>query len=233
MADWLSSAVNSSHEKDFHFYANLIGKGIYGTNLSQKNIKELTALEKRRKNQCESSHLLSFFVDILHKQCPEAKFVLVYRSPEEWLKSVIKHQLWKTFKRNDPVTLRMHEHFFGNAESYWGPPLYHPEECELQRRGFYTISGYLRYWSKVNTYVLEHVPEDSLLILNTKMIGKVSLELNSFLQFDNLRIKDREVVSYKSPTDINYPLDIDKKYIDGQIDKYCSKINTILECKSI
>ena len=54
---------------------------------------------------------------------------------------------------------------FGNHGATWRKP-----EEVLRRHGLYQLDGYLGYWKRHNTTVLDSVPADRLLVVRTDRI---------------------------------------------------------------
>ena len=116
--------------------------------------------------ECESSHAIAWFSDLLVKEFPDAKFILTVRDCYSWLGSVINQHY-----NNDQATghLKKLRDIYHKTDGKYETEI-------LKKLDLYTLDGYLSYWARHNDFVLNAIPQDRLLVIPTQHI-KTKLEL--------------------------------------------------------
>jgi hypothetical protein len=124
----------------------------------------------------ESSNLLSFFVESLVDEFPEAKFILTIRDCYSWLDSCLNHQL-NARRSEDMAFWWRYRDFCFRSEAFQ----HAAQETFLAQHHFYTLDGYLSYWQRINEKILATIPPEKLLIVQTVEIGQSLDKITQFL----------------------------------------------------
>jgi hypothetical protein len=189
-------------------------KGIIG----EKEIENYL-LERDNKSRLEmdSSQLNHFFAGIYAKLFPNARFILSIRDPYSWLDSFINHQLYYT--NTHPTWIKLRDFRF-KAESV----KHGEEESALKVRMLYSLDGYLSYWARHNSKVLNEVPENRLMLVRTDEISKMTDEM---LNFAGISVrKNKKAASHKFKAKVKYDVleKIDMDYLDKKVKAHCGDL---------
>ena len=218
------------HEQHLEKTVSLI-RGKMNGSLSWKEI--LSAL-KDRENQmrleCESNSLLAYLSSELAELFPKARFILTVREPYSWLSSNLKQhlsspysQLLSPYKRARDTRRKL----YGVLSDDDFPE----EEEALRRKGVWNIEAYLRYWSHQNRVVLNSVPDDRLLIIETTEISSSLNTISEFLEIPPDGLSREQSHTNSSKTGKDLIKELDRGYVDRQIDRYCSDMIRTLKAK--
>lgn len=172
----------------------------------------LASRNKHLKLEFESSHFLHSAVEILVDLFPEAKFILTVREPVSWLASEI-NQNYTSRNSSFWVTLQQHRYQnYGNKYTY---------DALVNIPSVYPISNYLAYWQAHITHVLNHVPKDRLLILDTFEIKSQLGEIASFVGADLEHLDLTQSWSGKRKPSLELYDLVDKSQVLLQISESC------------
>jgi hypothetical protein len=130
----------------------------------------------------ESSHLLAVFVPHLTEIFPAARFILTWREPRAWLRSIVAQQLSSRERRERTGRIGPRAGFFRDlhdlccGERGAGGPGEEP----LTELDLYSLDGYLGWWARHNQAILDAVPEDRLLVVRTEDIQSRATRIERF-----------------------------------------------------
>ena len=119
--------------------------------------------------ECESSHVLCWFCDLIPHVFPESRFVVTVRDCYSWTNSVIDQHL---NNRPSPLARRLRDVYYGEKST--------DPQSVLTDHGEYTLGGYVSYWASHYEFLLEYLPRDRTLFLPTKRIGERAAEIAAF-----------------------------------------------------
>jgi hypothetical protein len=160
--------------------------------------------------ECESSHPLAWFSDILCKLFKNAKFILTIRDCYSWLDSIINQSLNYTPKNQG---MKIRNFLFDNAFGH--------KKTVLQNSVLFSVDGYLSYWADLNSFVLDSIPSKKLLIVPTQHISQ---NIDSFANFVGVPVCYLDKMRAYSHTAIKKHEvleDIDKSLIAEKIESIC------------
>lgn len=183
-------------------------------NLSKSEIKKWI----RRRDwkywlDCESSHIIAWFVDAVAENFPDAIFILTVRDCYSWLDSVI----------NQHMNRKPGENYTKLRELYHGGD-YEYEVSILKEKGLYTLDGYLSYWAKHNTFVLNSIPVERLLVIPTKNISENISSIAEFVGVPEYKLNIEGKHSYPAKFKNNILDKIDHQIIKRKIEQNCSNV---------
>jgi hypothetical protein len=163
----------------------------------------------------------SFSVNFIVHEClrdiyPHSKFILTIRNPYSWLDSFWNHQLtyscsgnWKKMR-----DFRFCPELFSHSI----------EESVLKNNNLYTLDGYLSYWKKHNTAVLNNIPADRLLVVRTDKLNERLDDLAHFAGLKNSKGMQANSHIFAAQKKHNLLDKIDRKYLDEKINIHCKEL---------
>lgn len=188
--------------------------------LDNTQLKEkLAERDQRLGLELESSNLLSFFVESLIDNFPEAKFILTIRDCYSWLDSCLNHQL-NARRSEDMAFWWRYRDFCFRSE-----PFEHaPQEKLLAQHHLYTLDGYLSYWQRVNEKILSAIPPERLSIVRTLDIGQSLGEIAEFLQISVETLNPSSSHLYRAKKKFDLLGQIDRDFLEQKVKLYCQDI---------
>lgn len=172
IAELFAPPVRSLHEPEAERTIDFILAKEAGQFTPEQVRAHLQARDQRLRLDVDSAHLNVFLVPELVAMFPEARFVLTVREPRGWLDSFINQQLGRP---GGPRWQKMRDLRF-QPERF----PHRAGEGVLQQRGLYSLDGYLAYWAWHNQLVLDTVPPERLLVVETHDIGDRAVEIAAF-----------------------------------------------------
>lgn len=167
----------------------------------------LTFRDKCLRLTLEASHYLHHVVDLLVPLFPEAKFILTVREPISWLASEFCQNLVKESSHNKLFWTALETYRYGRYNHE-----YHYDTLR-QTPFVYPIASYLAYWKQHISRVLEAVPKERVLIVDTFEINDSIDTIVSFVGADRSKLNLTHTQSGQrhSPVDL-YSL-VDKEWV--------------------
>jgi len=166
--------------------------------------------------EMESSHLLYHSLGILVDDFPGSKFILTIRDCYSWMNSYMNHHLG-----HDDTA----DHWWKLRKLYFDDTRRHsPGEQVLEKRGLYTVEGYLSYWSKYNSSVLEEVPRDRLLVVRTDRISERMQDIADFLGISVSTLNKSKAHAYKARKRFDPVWEIDRDFLESKVSEHCSDL---------
>ncbi|MEO0759415.1 MAG: sulfotransferase [Cyanobacteria bacterium J06648_16] len=172
--------------------------------------------DKKLSLDLEAAHYLHHIADVLADSFPQAKFIFTVRDPLSWLESEINRNYGT---RHKPFWREIEDYRYGR----YGHP-YTKHDTYLQSIGLYPISSYLAYWKDHNQSVLDLVPADRLLTMETREIRSKVGEIGNFLDIDPNTINVEKSHSDKRKKQIRLSEITDTQYLHQQIEQHCSEL---------
>lgn len=207
------SEFRSQHEPDYQQTTRMLERSWLGDIDRNKRACWLRNRDRLLWLECESSHLIAWFCDVLADEFPHAKFVLTVRDCYTWLNSWINQHI---SLEASPVGQRVRD-LYHETDSTYDVPL-------LEELGVYTLDGYLTYWANHNAFVLESVPFDRLLVVPTQRISENVERIAQFVGASNKRIKKSNSHSFSAKIKKNILDEIDDKIITRKIKSNCQGV---------
>lgn len=172
--------------------------------------------DKKMSLDLEAAHYLHHVADVLVKSFPQAKFIFTIRDPLSWLESEIN--------RNYGTR---HKLFWRELEDYRYGRYRHqftPHDSALKQVGLYPIKSYLSYWKDHNQSVLNSIPQERLLTLETREIRSSIQEISNFLDINVDTINTRKGHSDRRKKKLKLADLVEKRYLCQQLDSICSDL---------
>ncbi len=169
LANIFKSAFNSIHEPFVNTNLSYIIK-IWEKKLDDKSI--IRFIKKRDywlDLDVEASHYLYILAPYLYKLFPDAKFILTVREPLSWIKSEMRMNLkipggqWGKYQNIKYSTFSQGDSIIASNEFLF------PLPC------------YLRYYNHHIKFVMDNIPRDNLLIIDTFNIPSSLDQISSFV----------------------------------------------------
>jgi hypothetical protein len=123
---------------------------------------ELTRLDM------DSSSINCYYVDVLVREFPDARFVFAMRDCFSWLDSLLNMVVYGVQMVPENMLTDYMRKLLGPG---FGPDL-GDQPAKLQQELPGMMEAALRYWSTMNRFVLDNLPEDRCLILRTQEISR-------------------------------------------------------------
>ena len=194
IAKMLEDEYMSSHEP---YHASMIKFLMSEKNKSAKSREEYIRVRDSLLNlEMESTHLLHNFMPELVKLFPESKFLLTVREPRSWLESEFNQLLKPGKGKQISIWSNYDELKYGNFKS-------EPESNKIKGRGgLYPLKSILKYYKYHISAVIDNVPVDRLLIIDTFEIKLRIKEVSNFLNIDESKINLNKTHSAKNKNKI-------------------------------
>ena len=168
--------------------------------------------------EMESSSLAGILIEPLSRACPDKKFILTLRDVFSWCDSWIDHNLnqppnpaspWRALDR---IRLRIDE---VPATKFDAP---------LLARGAHPLACYFQLWSDHNRRVLETLPPERVLLLETKEIAERMRDIADWagVPVETLR-SDRNRL-FLAPKKHRVLATLDRAYVQDTADRLCGPL---------
>jgi hypothetical protein len=171
--------------------------------------------DKRLKLEMNSSLLNYFVLPSLVKLFDEARFILTVRPPLQWLESMINQQLGMPC----PIRWqRLRDLRFGDMARF-------PDrEYALERRGLYTLDGYLSHWARHNRDVLKQVPADRLLVVETNHLASSLERIAGFVGVPVSTLDSSNAHTFKTKQRFDVLSELDRGYLEETVERKCRDV---------
>lgn len=164
--------------------------------------------------ELESAHYLHHVVDVLASSFPDAKFILTIRDPVSWLESEINRN-YST--RNKLFWRELEDYRYGRYQH-----AFTSHEVALEQLDLYPIASYLSYWKEHSQFVLDMVPQERLLVMNTREICSNPGKLADFLDIDVNTLNLRKSHANKRSKRFKLTDLVNQRYLSQQVDEICT-----------
>jgi hypothetical protein len=220
IAAMFSEIVRSRHEPQ----AGQVLEKIFdreANRLSEEQFADwLHARDRMMALEVDSSALNFDLLDALLREFSNARFVLTIRDCYSWCNSLMNHCL-RFAETMDPRWQPW-------LDSRMRPDLFHhtPEEQVLKHRGLYTLDGYLSYWSRHNSEVLDKVPAERLLAVRIDQIQQRAVEIADFAGLPRRAVRVDRAHDYQNPSKEQWLRQIDRNFLEAKVEKHCRPLMT-------
>jgi len=213
-----STKYRAAHEAQFYQIIELAILRLEGRLTTESAKNHLRRRDRELRLEMDSCNHLAFFAKELVEEFPEALFLLTVRQPRPWLESIINQHL-----RVD-VTNRQPEKRF--RELSFSPPgvNYTRGEEELERLGVFPLEGYLRAWSAHYERVLNAVPADRLLVIETEKLASSTERIERFLFIHPGTIDIKRSHQHRTPRDYGVINRLPAQLVEEKIALHCSPV---------
>lgn len=222
-----STRYRAGHEMQFEETMKLAISRLEGRLDTRTARRYLRRRDRDLRLEMDSCNHLALFVGDLAEEFPSAQFLLTLRKPRPWLESIFNQHL-----RVDVSNRPNARHFRELCFSLSGISPSRGEET-LERLGLFPLEGYLRGWARHYETVLDAVPPDRLLVVETEKLSNSVAEIAAFLSIPPDSI-DRER-SRLHPTPKNYGVvaKLPVQLVEDKIALICepvlSRIQTLIQ----
>ena len=98
-----------------------------------------------------------------------------------------------------------------------------PEEL-LRRHGLYQLDGYLGYWKRHNTTVLDSVPADRLLVVRTDRLTQEAFGVADFAGLPRDTVQLAKSHTFRNPEKFHILDQIEPHYLEEKIGWHCAPL---------
>lgn len=191
-------------------YRREIGDEEYITELKRRDIRVWL--------EFEATCFLGYRPDLLYRAFPNAKYILTIREPLSWLDSMINHTINYPPRSEDVIAL-WHGMFF-EPQDY---P--HTEQDKvLKQHGVYSVEAYLRYWARSIQSVLDSIPSEQLLILQTAEVAKRHDKIAAFLGIEEAQLDRQSSHMNQAPAKYHLLDQIAQSYLEQLNVEHCANL---------
>ena len=197
---------SNQHESTANLMISLTALKQQGT-ISPREIKGvLKGRDRYHWMEMDSSNFLAPFIDELVALHKDSKFILTVRDCITWVDSVFNYSLslYDQEEWNDMLGRKIK--FDLGIE-------YTAHDQLLKTKGFRPLRAYFRQWRNHNAMVMDAVPEDRLLVLETKNLGQSGRQLAEFLGIPQSTLHLDRSHSFKTQHKFNVLSALDQEYV--------------------
>ena len=196
--------------------------------LNEQNSKEyMRERDQALQLDMEANHLLSSFVEVLVDEFPEAKFLITIRDCYDWLQSMINQHAF--------VIKLVSDYPDDELSGLWGhwhecmvrcpENRYDSEDKVLESYKLYPIKDYLLYWKSVNQKLLDSIPRERRMFVETIKLLSSMRQISDFLgvPYDSLD----QTASHRAKTQKKFvclPDLVNPEYLRECITFYCGDL---------
>lgn len=210
LGEMFGDRIRTAHEKDAETLINLHLRRV-ATGRSGRLRAFLRWRDIRHRLDMDASQVNLYLIDDILALWPDSRFVLTYRHPVYWLRSIIDDTLRRT---TSPTWHRFRNHRFGLAIPAPAP------EADLTTAGLYSLTGYLSYWT--NSIIrARQIPESQVLMVRTEEIGPRAENIAEFCGFPNGEITPGRSHSFANDQRFGMLSKVPKAYLIELIQEIC------------
>ncbi len=204
-----------------------------GTKSRREILRYLRRRDRELYLEVESSHPLAVFTSHLVEAFPRAKFILTVREPLSWLDSIINQHLnvrWvpETTRARSQFFIKLRDLYHGTAEQGHAE-----QESALKDRGLYTLDGYLGYWAAHNRSVLKAVPEERLLVVETRRISHEIDRIAQFVEVPAEHLNAERSHAFVAPERHNVLAELDQDRLHAKVEEHCREVLDVLARRGV
>lgn len=212
----LFSGYRSGHEAHPAASLRIIQAERDGTLNRDEVLRHLQRRDRRWRLEAEAAHFLIHLVEYLVELYPQAKFLCTVRDPRSWLRSILDQEINKPRSRLDHEWRMIHDVAFGVP-----PEEYPPREQVLEEYGLRSLDQYLEYWSWHNECLLEFIPPERRLFIETKTLSDQLTKIAEFLEISVDHLSKERAHSHKTSEKHGVLQKIDRRYVRERIQDSC------------
>lgn len=218
--DVFKKHYRADHEPESRFLTRKIVAYRLGRMDEAAMRRYLRSRDRRLGLELDTSYLNAEVVDLLVDEYPESKYILTIRDCLSWTDSMMN------FLLNKPEFMTSRKpHIREHMEVQFGAPPYQyaPEEAALKEKGLHPLSRYLDYWTYHNQKVIDAVPPDRLLVMQTTAIGRSGDAIEAFLGLPPHSL-DKAVHSNSTPTRHSLLDTLPREFVYAKVEQHCGKL---------
>ena len=223
VAGLLDKNFRASHEPERVQIIHLINDHYNKRISDEQYVKWLQQRDRRVWLELESNCFLGYRYDLLLRAFPKVKYVLSVRDPVSWLDSMMNHTINYPPKSEEVI-------------KFWHGIFFKPEQFPhsshdsiLKEHEVYSVEAYLNYWATSVSSALDTIPNEQLLVINTKNLIDNKHKLAEFLGFSAESLDTQSGHLNKAPSKYHLLDKIDKTYVESIYQKYCADVVKRLE----
>jgi hypothetical protein len=216
IAEMFKQHYRAGHEPEYSLMVAMINQHFHHRLTDDEFCQSLKKHEKRVWLDVNSSCFLGYRSDLLYRTFPNAKYILTVREPKSWLKSIFTSNI--KYSASIPLQARWHEVFFQPHKFS-----YTRYDAILRKYNLYPLDSFLNYWVFTNCSVMQAIPDNQLLILDTRQLSHSDQLLSDFLKIAPGSINAK--TTHKNKTKEKYDIIslIDANYLQDRIDTHCAE----------
>ena len=218
-----AARYRAGHEAAFREVVELVVSRLEGKVSLRSVGRRLRLRDRRLRLEMDSFNQLGLLADILSQRFPRAKFILTVRQPASWLRSILNQHL------NVDVSQRAPERRLRELLFHPGGVSYGRGDNFLQQRGLFPLDGYLRAWADHYARVLEAVPAERLLVVQTDQLAQSGPVLARFLGIPESSIDTAHSHMHRCPYDHGVFEALDPEYLREKVSEHCSAVAARLD----
>lgn len=222
----LFGEYRSGHEAHVNQTLEIIRSARRGCS-QRKIIEQVGRRDRRWRLEFEAAYFFVYLFEALVKAFPRAKFLCTVRPPRSWLRSIIDQCI------NNPRQ-SLPEAWRWLRDISFGPPpeRYPPEEDPLQRYGLHSLDGYLSYWAFHNRKVLDMLPRERRLLIQTSNLSENTGRIAQFVGVSRSSLQpDRSHVNAASQRH-GLLKKMNEGYVHEKISEHCRSVQRRLSEES-
>lgn len=183
---------------------------------SHSRVRRFLFMRDRWRNlKIDSSHVNIYLLDDLERLFPQSRYVLTVRPPLDWVRSMIDDSL----RRGASETWhQFRDYRFGAKASA-------KEEVALEKRGIYSLGGYLHYWQDAIERVVQRIEPDRLLVVKTEEISSHVGPIAEFCGVSANRVAGGKTKFFANPTRFGVLGEMDPDYLIDTTEKICGDLS--------
>jgi hypothetical protein len=169
-----------------------------------------------RNLKIDASQVNIYLIDDLESLFPGNRYVLTIRPPVPWLRSIIDDSL----RRKTSKTWKKFRQFrFGENKNL---PV---QEEVLESRGLYSLRGYLGYWRDSIERVIDRIPPERLMIVDTRDLAQRSEEIADFCGLPGGGVVAQRAHAFANPTRFGILSEIEPSYLEETVENLCGPLS--------
>lgn len=216
-----SKSYRAVHEAHIEETIEIARQAVEGTLPRRQLQHALKARDRWGRFECESNALLMYVAGELAHLFPQALFICTIRPPHSWMRSMIdQHINVSTEDRSEPNARSLRPSLYGVLD----PSDFPPEEQALADHGVWNIDAYLSCWCHYYGELMESIPEERLLVIETRNISGAIRRIADFVGVPYDDIADAESHANLTSKRSNVLDVVDERYLADKVDSFCKDI---------
>ena len=216
VAGMFKQRYRANHEPEYTIMVDKMYQHYHHRLTDYKFCRFLKKHDKRVWLDINSSCFLGYRPDLLYRAFPNAKYILTVREPLSWLKSMFNSNI--KYPASIRLFARWHEVFFEPHKFS-----YTRYEAILKEHNLYPLDSFLKYWVSANSSIKQAIPDNQLLILNTRQLKDSTHSLADFLTIDNDSINAQTTHQNKTEKKYDIVNMIDANFLQDRIYTLCDE----------
>ena len=175
----------------------------------------LLSRDRRNKLALEASHPMVWFADCLPRLFPQARYLLTWREPRDWLRSQVNQNYTRTWRDKSGKWPKL-------MNAHYPKTGYTHHDRALEAAGLPSVNSYLRYYASHYEFALEHLPHDRVLALNLQSLAANLDGVATFI--GATQVADPGIRNQASSYDFDIDEELDDHYLSDVVEQHCRVI---------